>query len=342
MRLMTALFGVALPLLLVCAPAGCKSSDSGQEPLIVSDERDETPTKATDTATTAPKRIALIMKTLTNPFFVTMEKGARRAEKEFGVELLVRTHGDETAIEQQIAIVKKAIANQVDAIVIVPGHSTEMIPVVKEAQEAGIEIVNIDNRLEPETAREWGLGDVPFVSVDNAQGAKLAAEHLVSQLKKPAKVAIIEGDPAAQASKDRKRGALAAFEASEGIEVVAIDTAHWKIDEAYQVAGRLFEKHPDIQGIFCANDIMALGVIRYLEEADKLADVLIAGYDNVNEAQTAIRKGTMLATIDQRADEQGYIGVQYAVRALAGETLPPETFIDVALVTSASLKDAAQ
>ncbi|GAB4523714.1 MAG: sugar ABC transporter substrate-binding protein [Haliangiales bacterium] len=339
---MTALFNVALPLLLTFAPAGCKSSESGQEPLIVPNERAETNTAVEDTAATAPKRIALIMKTLTNPFFVTMEKGAHRAERELGIELLVRTHGDETAIEQQIAIVKKAIADKVDAIVIVPGHSTEMIPVVKEAQDAGIKLVNVDNRLNPETASEWGLGDVPFVGVDNTQGAKLAAEHLVSQLDKPAEVAIIEGDPAAQTSKDRKLGALEAFEASEGVEVAAIETAYWKIDEAYRVARRLFEEHPDIRGIFCANDIMALGVIRYLEEADKLTDVLVAGYDNIGEAQDAIREGTMLATIDQRADEQGYIGVQHAVRALAGEKLPPETFIDVALVTSTSLKGAEQ
>ncbi|MCB0021873.1 MAG: substrate-binding domain-containing protein, partial [Caldilinea sp.] len=88
------------------------------------------------------------MKTLTNPFFIEMEKGARRAEQELGIELIVKTGAQETSIEQQIAIVDDFIARGVDAIVIAPGSSTELIPVLKKAQDAGIVVINIDNRLD--------------------------------------------------------------------------------------------------------------------------------------------------------------------------------------------------
>src|SRR4051812_10499789 len=73
-------------------------------------------------------RIALVMKTLTSPFFVEMEKGARRAEAELGVELLVKTATQETSIEQQIAIVEQLTRAKVDAIVIAPGDSYRLIP----------------------------------------------------------------------------------------------------------------------------------------------------------------------------------------------------------------------
>jgi ribose transport system substrate-binding protein len=86
----------------------------------------------------AQYQIGLIMKTLTNPFFIEMEKGARRAQSELGVELVVKTGAQETSIEQQIAIVEEMITAGMDAIVIAPGSSTELIPVLKKAQDAGI------------------------------------------------------------------------------------------------------------------------------------------------------------------------------------------------------------
>ncbi len=68
------------------------------------------------------------MKTLTNPFFVEMERGARRAEQELGVNLSVKTAAQETSIEQQIQLVEDLIATNVNAIVIAPGDSQRLIP----------------------------------------------------------------------------------------------------------------------------------------------------------------------------------------------------------------------
>src|SRR6185437_14559396 len=93
------------------------------------------------------KKIALVMKTLTNPFFIEMERDARRAEKEFGIELQVKTGSDETAVEQQIQIVDDLIQSRVEAIVIAPGDSQRLVPILKKAQAAGIVIINIDNKL---------------------------------------------------------------------------------------------------------------------------------------------------------------------------------------------------
>jgi ribose transport system substrate-binding protein len=321
----------AVLMFLVISLAACRSGDEPRsEPLILprADQR-----QAQNEA--AAWTVALVMKTLTNPFFVTVEKGARRAEKELGIRLLVRTHGDETAIEQQIAIVKQLIQDKVDAIVIIPGHSIEMIPVAKEAQDAGIVVINIDNPFDPAVAREWGLA-VPSITVDNARGAYLSAQYLASKLTSPTPVAIVDGDPIGYAGQERKRGALQAFADNPNARVVAMELAHWKIDEAYEVAARLFERHPDLGAIFCANDLMALGVIHYLEES-KRSNVLVSAYDDIEEARIAMRQGKLLATVNQQAAEQGYMGVKYAVRALAGEKLPPETLVDVKLITAESL-----
>ena len=120
---------------------------------------------------TPPIRVALVMKTLTNPFFIEMERGARDAVDEFNIELIVRTAAQETSIEQQIEIINQLVRDEVDAIVVAPGDSLSLIPVLKNAKDAGIIVINIDNRLDPEFSKSHGLLNVPFISVDNEQGA---------------------------------------------------------------------------------------------------------------------------------------------------------------------------
>ncbi|MCP5159141.1 MAG: sugar ABC transporter substrate-binding protein [Gammaproteobacteria bacterium] len=281
---------------------------------------------------TSTPTVALVMKTLTNPFFIDMEKGAREAKRELGIELQVRTAAQETSIEQQIQIVEELIHTKIDAIVIAPGDSLELIPVLKKAQDAGIEVINIDNRLDPEYSTRLHLRRIPFISVDNEQGAYKAGKWISDRVSAPTKAAIIEGIRGAANAEARRQGALRAFAENSAITVVASETAHWKIDEGYQVATKLFSTHPDIGVLFCANDMMALGALKYLDEQGN-NQVLVAGFDALEPALAAIRAGKLTASVDQQAAQQGYLGVQYAVRALAGESLPQETLIDTRLIT---------
>lgn len=284
-----------------------------------------------------PKTVSLIMKTLTNPFFIEMEKGARRAEKELGIRLLVKTGAKETSIDQQIAIVEDMIRQHIDAIVIAPGSSTDLVPVLKKAQSAGIWIVNIDNRLDPNLSAKMGLADVPFISVDNIQGAYLATKVIIKKIRPPATAAILEGIRTATNATHRKQGAMKAFQENPGIRIVSMETANWKIDEAFTVTSKIFAEHPDVNLLFCANDMMALGAIQYLQGAGK-THVQVAGFDALDEAVKAIREGKLQATVDQNAGQQGYLGVKYAVDMIQGKKPPLETFIGVNLITRDNLQ----
>jgi len=278
------------------------------------------------------KNIALVMKTLTNPFFIEMERGARRAEEDLGINLQVKTAAQETSIQQQIGIVESLISDKVDAIVIAPGDSVELIPVLKLAQDAGIVIINIDNELDPLYSEKVGLSNIPFISVDNEQGAYNSVKTVVQQISKPTAVAILEGIREAKNADDRKNGAIRAFNESPYTNIVAMETAHWKIDEGYEVTKRIFSQHPEIGALFCANDMMALGAIRYLQSNGR-DDVLVAAFDALELAVKAVNEGTLVATIDQQAAEQGYQGVVFAHKALAGEKLPEITLIDTLVIT---------
>lgn len=315
--------------LAACAPAQPSLS------LLSEDEPSPAAAPAAE-QTETPFTVALVMKTLTNPFFVDMEQGARQAERELGISLVVKTGAQETSIEQQIAIVRDLMNEGVDAIVIAPADSAELVPVLAQAQQAGIAIINIDNQLDPQTVAAQGMKEVPFISVDNEEGAYQSAKYISDQLTEGADVVLLEGIRTAKNADDRKRGAERAFGENPNVTIVAQESANWKIDEAYDLAAALFGEHPTIRAVFAANDMMALGVLRYLEETGR-SDVLVVGYDALEEAKAAIQAGKLECTVDQQAAQQGYFGVDYAVRALQGKSIPAVTLIDTQLITQESV-----
>lgn len=277
------------------------------------------------------------MKTLTNPFFVEMEKGARKAEQELGIHLTVKTAAQETSIEQQMQLIEDLIAAKVSAIVIAPGDSQRLVATLKKAADAGIKIVNIDNRLDPETIKQLGMAPIPFISVDNDAGAYKAGQYLADGVSSPTEALVLEGIRSADNARQRMEGAKRALLENKQIQVVASETANWDIEKAYDITKTAFKKHPKIQLVFAANDMMALGAIKYLQEAGK-TKVKVVGFDALGEAIAEIKAGRMAATIDQQAAEQGYQGVVMANKMLQGATAPVDTVIDTLLVNAATLK----
>lgn len=281
--------------------------------------------------------IGLVMKTLTNPFFIEMEKGARRAEKELGISLTVKTAAQETSIEQQIQLVNDLVAAKVDAIVIAPGDSQSLIPALKKAVDAGIKVINIDNRLDPEALKQAGLGALPFVGVDNEAGAYKAGQYLATNVSTNTQAAILEGIRSADNARQRMEGARRALSENKQIKLVASETANWKVDEAYAVSKELFTKHPEVKLLFAANDMMAIGASKYLQESGKV-NVRVAGFDALTEALAEVKAGHIAATVDQQAAEQGYQGVVLALRLIKGQPVAPITMIETRLITAADLK----
>jgi ribose transport system substrate-binding protein len=275
-------------------------------------------------------RVALIMKTLTNPFFIEMENGARRAQQETGIALEVHTATQETSIEQQIKIVEDTVKAGVNAIVIAPGDSVRLIPALQQAQQQGIAIVNIDNRLDARAIAAKNMRPIPFISIDNEAAAFASAMELASRLPAGAEVAIIEGIPSADNAEQRRRGAQRAFKQA-GLHQVASLSAHWKIDEGYSVAKKMLQQHPRISGIFCANDMMALGARKYLTEGGH-SKVLVAGFDAIAEARQALNRAELIATVDQQAGVQGYQGVMTAIKVLHKQAVPAELKIDALIL----------
>ncbi len=278
------------------------------------------------------KSIALVMKASSNPFFAKMGEGAQKAADSLAVPLLVATIPQETDINGQIAIVENMIVQGVDAILIAPADSKAIVNVLKKAQDQGILIFNLDNRIDAATAAGAGLTLACYVGVDNEEGGRMAGAYLVSLMSGSGQAAMLEGIRGVDNAEARKRGFLQAV-AGSAVNVVASQSANWAQDQGLDVFANMLQANPNITGLFCANDMMALGAIQAIEQRGLTGKIHVTSYDNLQAARTAIMQGTLHATIDQHPEQMGYWGVVLAVQGLAGQTIPAEKMVSLELVT---------
>jgi len=283
-------------------------------------------------------RVALLMKAQSNPFFQVMEKGARQAAAESNVDLMVQYLPTETAADTQVAQVEDAISKQVSAILIAPSGSSAIVPALLKANEAKIPVINLDNRIDAKAAAGAGLKVAAFVGPDNVEGARRSCQELIRRLGGKGNVAILEGIKSAVNAQQRRQGCEEALAQNPDVKLVASQTANWSLDEGNTVFTDLLQAHPDINGLFAANDMMALGALRAIRAAGRAGQIVVAGYDNIETAQAALKSGEMAATVDQHPELIGAEGVRAAAKLLRGESVPAEIPVKVELITREKLK----
>ena len=282
--------------------------------------------------------VGLVMKSLANEFFKTMEEGARKFAAEEGTfELIPVGMNSETDIDTQVAAMENFIVKKVDLIVVAPADSVGMVTSVKKAIDAGITVVNFDVTLDKRALKKAGLPeDFLFVGPDNAVGAEMVGDYLGETLGKGAKVIIIEGNPGADNAKQRKEGFMRAV-SKHGLKLLDSKTAHWETEEANTLMTNLLTKYPDVQGVMCANDSMALGVEKAIAAAGKTGKIQIVGFDNIGAVQNLIKEGKVLATIDQFGPEMAANAIKVGMKILEGKKLSGWQKTPVKLVTKADL-----
>jgi ribose transport system substrate-binding protein len=290
-------------------------------------------------SSSAKPRIALVMKSLANEFFATMAEGAQKHQKEHTAdyELIVNGIKDERDLSRQVALCDEMIAQGVDAIVLAPADSKALVSTCRRAQQAGIVVVNIDNKLDDQVLADQGI-KVPFVGPDNRAGARKVAEYLAGRLKKGDQVGLLEGIRTAFNGQQRKLGFEDAMKSAD-ITIVTSQTAQWEMDQANRIASAMLSEHPQIKALLCCNDSMALGALAAVKAAGRVGDVLIIGFDNITAIQSAIKDGSILATADQHADQIGVHGIELALKMmLRHETNVPDVATPVGLVTAETLR----
>ncbi|AZE10414.1 Ribose ABC transport system, periplasmic ribose-binding protein RbsB [Pseudomonas chlororaphis subsp. aureofaciens] len=264
-------------------------------------------------------KVALVMKSLANEFFLTMEDGAKAYQKDHAADFDLVSNGikDETDTANQIRIVEQMIVSKVNALVIAPADSKAMVPVIKKAVDAGITVINIDNQLDPAVLKSKNIS-VPFVGPDNRKGARLVGEYLAKDLKAGDEVGIIEGVSTTTNAQQRTAGFKDAMEAAQ-IKVVSLQSGDWEIDAGNRVAAAMLSEYPNLKALLAGNDSMAVGAVSAVRAAGKAGKVKVVGYDNINAIKPMLKDGRVLATADQFAAKQAVFGIETALKILKGE-----------------------
>jgi len=274
------------------------------------------PFSVANAQTASKPKVALVMKSLANEFFLTMENGAKDYQKQHSADFDLITNGikDETDTVNQIRIVEQMIVSKVDAIVLAPADSKALVPVVKKAIDAGIIVINIDNQLDPGVLKEKGI-KVPFVGPDNRKGAKMIGDVLAKHLKAGDQVGIIEGVSTTNNAQQRTAGFKDAMDAV-GAKVVSVQSGEWEIDKGNAVSAAMLNEYPNLKALLAGNDNMAIGAVSAVRAAGRQGKVLVVGYDDIDAIKPMLNDGRVLATANQYAAKQAVFGIQTALKAI--------------------------
>lgn len=278
-------------------------------------------------------RVGLALSTLQNPFFVTLRDGAQEAADAEGVELIVSDARDDA--QTQANDMQNFVTQGVDVIIVNPVDSAAIVTSIEAANQADIPVITVDRAAE-------GGEIASHIASDNVQGGEMATEYLIEQMGGSGTVAQLEGIAGTSAARDRGEGFQNAIDAASGVEVVASQTANFDRDEGFTVAQNIFQANPDLDGLFAQNDEMALGAVEAAREGGILEDIVIVGFDAVEDALKAIEAGDMAATIAQQPDVMGRLSVETAASLANGDTVEENQPVEVKLVTQDNIQEFLQ
>lgn len=204
--------------------------------------------------------------------------------------------------------------------------------------------MDIDEKLDMEELKAQGGAVIGFATTDNVVVGQKGAEFIANDLKKGSKVAIIEGKAGNASGENRKQGAKEAFEKA-GMEIVGSLPADWDRQKALDTAASFIQQNPDLKGIYCCNDTMALGALQAVINANKLGEIVVVGTDGDAEALESVKAEQLSATVAQDPAEVGAKSLRMMVEAVKkGDKIDPSvqpemTPIDSNLVTKKNVND---
>jgi erythritol transport system substrate-binding protein len=273
------------------------------------------------------KIIYIITPSHSNPFFKTEADAASAKAKALGYQVKVVSHDDDAT--KQSTLFDNAISDKAAAIICDNAGADATVAAVKKARDAQIPTFLIDREINGK-----GIAIAQIVA-NNYQGAKAIAEVFVEKMGEKGNYAELLGKESDTNAGVRSSAFHEVIDKYKGLKMVAKQTANWEQAEAYQKTETILQSHPDIKGIICGNDTMAMGAIAAVKNAG-LKNVAIIGVDGSDEAAAAIKAGTMTGTALQQAARIAEMSVEQADKYLkTGSTGKDEKqLIDCVAITS--------
>lgn len=265
--------------------------------------------------------LAFILGVQNDAFYITMQKGAQAKAAALGANLLVTAPARFDA-SLQIPLVNAMIARKVDALIIAACDKVALIGPLKRAYDAGIKVISVDTFI---GNGDYTNGPVTFplsyIGSDNVEGGKLAGIALIKALGGEGKVYIQNVNRGISTNEQREQGFESAIQATHGaVSLVGIGYDNDNSTIAMRQTADVLRREDDLAGVFGTNVFSAEGAAQAIKNANKQGIIKVASFDAPEQAIVDLRNGVIDLVIAQKPAEMGNIAVDYAVKAVQGDT----------------------
>ncbi len=279
----------------------------------------------------ATKRVAVVVSTLNNPWFVVLAETARDRAKELGYEATIFDSQNDPAKESQHF--DNLVAAGYGAVLFNCTDAKGSIANVRRAKAAGVPVFCMDREIEANDAA------VSQILSDNYSGCVALGQYFVEQVGETGKYVELLGIVADTNTWNRSTGFHSVVDRFPGLKMVAQQSAEFDRSKALEVLESILQAHPDINAVFCGNDAMAMGAYQALLAAGKADKVKVFGFDGADDVVKAVGEGKISATVMQFPKTMACTAAENADRYLKGaRDFPQRVPVAVELVNRDSVK----
>jgi ribose transport system substrate-binding protein len=270
-----------------------------------------------------------VSKTLTNEYWRSLGEGYEKFGEKAGVSVAYQAAQSEGDQLGQLTIAEGMVTTGFNVILVSPQTDANLQPMLEQAKEAEIPVVNVNDAVIPQVEHYVG-------NVQRDNGVRVA-QWFIEKAPNGGKVAIIEGQAGVYAAVQRTDGFKSTISANDKFQVVASVPGNWDRQQSYDAATNILQQHPDLIGFYCNNDGMALGVVEAVKSAGLLGKVAVFGTDGISDAYKSIEAGELTGTVDSFPVLTGEVAMETALRLVAGQKLPRVVATPQALITKDNL-----
>ena len=234
------------------------------------------------------KRIAVVVSTLNNPWFVVLAETARDRAVELGYEATIFDSQNDPA--KEAAHYENIVASGYQAILFNPTDADGSIANVRLAANADIPVFCMDREINATDAA------ISQIVSDNYSGAMAIGEYFVEQVGQEGTYIELLGLVGDNNTWNRSKGFHSVVDRFPGLEMVAQQSADFDRAKAFDVPESLLQSNPDINAVFAGNDAMAMGAYQALVASGKAEQVKVFGFDGAEDVVRLIAENKITAT----------------------------------------------
>ncbi|MEH6650381.1 MAG: substrate-binding domain-containing protein [Motiliproteus sp.] len=278
-----------------------------------------------------PLKVFVIPKGMSNQYWKIVQRGAEQAGRDLGVTVTFRGPGDEDNRQAQGQLIRSALDNGYQGIVLAPGDESMHTELLQQVRARGVRTVIIDST-------QQGSDYDSFIATDNYRVGTLAAEEMLRLLGGKGRVLLFRFHAGSASTDQREQGFIDRLKGS-GIEVIGEAYAGVSLGSAARSAHRLLDRYPDAQGVFTPDESSTEGLVLALKSRGMQGQIKVIGMDYNPRLLRALDEHYLDALFIQRQYLMGYQGVETVVNLLRGNSISARTLFEPLLVNRENRAD---